>query len=253
MKELRPELHTTSEHVLVNFSGKLLEHHIVKELKARNFKIKVLVRNQKKVQKADILQSEIIEAIVTLSDTLKGKLKTVNTVISTFGISSNEKSVFDNVINYQCNKNLLQEAKSAGVKKFVFLTSISNDSNINPEILMAHKDFVALLRESEITYTIIQVNKIVSSRSNKSNKGKTIFFGKKTPQEDNIHPRNLAITIVNAVKSSCPEIFIGERKGVAERKVIKNLYMSYSKSKPRTALHKYLNPLINKFFDNIRP
>jgi len=255
LKELVTNFHDTKKSVLVTISDGLLETHILQELKSCNFQIKVLARNRKRAQKITTNHSEIIEAVVTLPDTMKGKLEGINTVILTSGMSLNEKNVFNNIVDYQGNINLLQEAKSAGVEKFIFLTSIFSNLDVNPKTLKAYNEFITLLRKSGIAYTIIHVNKTVSCLSNNldiARKPRITFSNKKTWQEDKIHPKNLAISCINAIQTNFSEISIGKRKSTTRKKVLKISYKVPSKSLHSIVLSKYLNEFIRNVMSNFK-
>ena len=92
----------------------------------------------------------------TNPDTLKGLCDGADTVITTVGLTgaSTKFNAYD--IDYQGNLNILNEAKAAGVKKFVYISVISCDEPGAEKVPMLHAKyrFENELKASGIEYVI---------------------------------------------------------------------------------------------------
>lgn len=99
---------------------------------------------------------EASEIDVTNKDTLKGKLDGCDAVITTIGLVTKSDKFTNYDIDLDGNLNILEEAKKAGVKKFVYVSVIHADSDATVPMLDAKLKFENKLKESGIEYIIIR-------------------------------------------------------------------------------------------------
>ena len=93
---------------------------------------------------------------MTDKEKLKGCLKGVDVVITTVGLTKASEKVTAYDIDYGANKNLLEEAKSAGVKHFAYVSVLKAVKGRHIPMLDAKAMFEEELRKSGITYTIFR-------------------------------------------------------------------------------------------------
>ena len=93
---------------------------------------------------------------VTDPETLKGTCDGADIVITTVGLTKGSAMVTNYEIDYQGNLNLLNEAKSAGVKHFVYVSVIKAD--MAPDVPMVHSKYLfeGQLKKSGLTYVILR-------------------------------------------------------------------------------------------------
>ena len=93
---------------------------------------------------------------VTDPETLKGTCDGADIVITTVGLTKGSATVTNYEIDYQGNLNLLNEAKSAGVKHFVYVSVIKAD--MAPDVPMVHSKYLfeGQLKKSGLTYVILR-------------------------------------------------------------------------------------------------
>lgn len=91
---------------------------------------------------------------VTKPETLKGLCEGADAVITTVGLTRTSATITNYDIDYQGNVNLLEEAKRAGVKRFVYISVIKADSDPNVPMLHAKAMFEEKLKESGLTWVI---------------------------------------------------------------------------------------------------
>lgn len=91
---------------------------------------------------------------VTNPEALKGLCDGADALITTVGLTKTSAAVTNYEIDYQGNVNLLKEAKSAGVKKFVYISVLKADKA--PKVPMLHAKYLMEeeLKKSGIPYII---------------------------------------------------------------------------------------------------
>lgn len=126
--------------------------------------LKKLVEAGHEVVAADIISREI-EGIdnskvafkkldVTNPEALKGLCDGADCVITTVGLTRTSAELTNYQIDYQGNLNLLNEAKNAGVKHFVYVSVIKADLCKDAPMVHAKFLFEEELKKSGLTYVI---------------------------------------------------------------------------------------------------
>ena len=122
---------------------------------------KELVKNGHEVIALDIAQRDIgvepvkfIKIDVTDPKTLEGVCDGADAVVTTVGLTKGSASVSNYDIDYQGNLNLLNEAKKAGIKNFVYISVVKADTA--PDVPMVHSKYLfeQELKKSGLTYVI---------------------------------------------------------------------------------------------------
>lgn len=91
---------------------------------------------------------------VTKPETLKGLCDGADAVVTTVGLTRTSATITNYDIDYQGNLNLLEEAKRAGVKRFVYISVIKADSDPKVPMLHAKALFEEKLKASGLTWVI---------------------------------------------------------------------------------------------------
>ncbi len=123
--------------------------------------LKALLRAGHDVVAADMTVREI-EGVscetriidVTKPETLKGLCDGADAVVTTVGLTRTSVTITNYDIDYQGNLNLLEEAKRAGVKRFVYISVIKADSDPKVPMLHAKALFEEKLKASGLTWVI---------------------------------------------------------------------------------------------------
>jgi uncharacterized protein YbjT (DUF2867 family) len=197
--------------VLAGATG-YLGGHIAQELATRQIPAKIIVRNTKKAAGLATGNRTVSKAEVTRPETLKGLFENVDTVISTVGITRQKDGLTYMDVDYQANKNLLEEAKKAGVRKFIYVSVLNGNLHRNLKILEAKEAFVDDLVASGLEYTIIRPNGFFSDMRDfldMAKKGKVYLFGNGEQKFNPIHGADLAIACVAAIETYNTEISLG--------------------------------------------
>ncbi|MFY0593542.1 SDR family oxidoreductase [Roseivirga sp.] len=198
--------------VIVAGASGYLGKYIVKELKFRGVFLKAIARSGEKLKNLGLDQNEIIEAEVTMPETLKGVMNWADVVISTVGITRQKDGLSYMDVDYQANMNLLHEAKIAGVSKFIYISVLGGEQMRHLKIMAAKEQFVDALRVWGLDYTIIRPNGFFSDMKDfldMAKKGKVYLFGNGEFKLNPIHGADLAKVIVDAIDANENEVVVG--------------------------------------------
>lgn len=203
---------SNAQTVLLAGATGYLGGYIAKSLIKENFNTKLIARSTKKLKSFESKTVKIIKAEVTKQETLKGIFEGVTTVISTVGITRQKDGLTYMDVDYQANLNLLTEAKRAGVKKFIYVSTINGDRYRHLKIFEAKEKFVDALKNSGLDYTVIRPNGFFSDMKDfldMAKKGKIYLFGNGEQKFNPIHGEDLAIVCLQTINATSKEIIVG--------------------------------------------
>jgi uncharacterized protein YbjT (DUF2867 family) len=173
---------------------------------------KLITRSPQKLKALESKTVKIITAEVTKPNTLVNSCEGVMTVISTIGITRQKDGLTYMDVDYQANMNLLNEAKRAGVKKFIYVSAINGNNYRHLKIFEAKEKFVDALKLSGLDYTILRPNGFFSDMKEvleMAKSGRVYLFGKGEQKLNPIHGADLAVICVQAIYKSKSEISVG--------------------------------------------
>jgi uncharacterized protein YbjT (DUF2867 family) len=184
-----------------------LGKEIARELVKQGYDLTIVVRNEAKAQSLSDITSKYIVADVCNKSTLENIFDNHKIVISALGksVSPNDKSkpTFKDV-DYNANVNILNEAKKAGVKKFVYISAFHSEKYLHLEYFKVHHDFSELLKKSGIDYSIIKPPAIFSAFIDMiamAKKGQLVNIGKGDKKTNPIYEGDLAKITVEAISN----------------------------------------------------
>ncbi|MFD2823536.1 SDR family oxidoreductase [Lacinutrix iliipiscaria] len=201
-----------SQTILLAGATGYLGGYIAKALVEENIKAKFIARSPEKLDCFKSKTVKIIKSEVTKPETLKGVCNGVTTVISTVGITRQKEGLTYMDVDYQANLNLLNEAKKAGVKKFIYVSAINGNRYRHLKIFEAKEKFVDALKSSGLDFTVIRPNGFFSDMRdflNMARKGKIYLFGNGEQKFNPIHGEDLAIVCLQAMQINNTEITVG--------------------------------------------
>lgn len=188
-----------------------LGRFIANELVEQAYPNRLIVRNSAKAGfNSDKL--EVIQANVTDANSLNGCCDDIDVVISTIGITKQKDGLTYMDVDYNANLNLLNEAKKAGVKKFIYVSALNADKLTHLKMCEAKEKFVNALQNSGIDHCIIRPNGFFSDMLEflkMAKKGTVNLFGDGNFKMNPIHGADLAKVCVDAIVSEDKEIEVG--------------------------------------------
>lgn len=144
--------------VITGGSG-YLGSHIARQLAGAGVKVRVMVRNKQFAQKEGRLAGldvEWVEADVTRPETLPAALKDTTAVIHTVAIAIEKGGRTYEQINYQGTVNLVEAAKAAGVRRFIFISQLGADSRLPYRFLASKGKAQEYVAASGLDWTAFQ-------------------------------------------------------------------------------------------------
>lgn len=198
--------------VLVAGGTGYLGRYLIKALNAQGHQVYGLARKREKLDDLNDCIYEIIEAEVTKPETLKGICDDIDVVISSIGITRQKDGLTYMDVDYQANKNLLQETINSGAKKFIYVSVLNGHLFKELKMVQAKERFADELRTSSINYAIIRPNGFFSDMTevlNMARQGKVYLFGDGHYKSNPIHGQDLADFMVDKMNSDETEIDVG--------------------------------------------
>jgi len=213
---------STKQRVLVAGATGYLGGFVVKEFKSRGYYVRALARSP---QKLDALKDAIDETVIgeiTDPESIKDVCEGMDIVFSSVGITKQKGKLTFKDVDYQGNLNLLETAKSAGVKKFIYVSVLNGPQLPHLAIVKAHEDFVDELKASGMDYAVLRPTGYFSDMGeffDMARKGRVYLFGSGNNSVNPIHGADLAVSCVDAVDGEKREIDVGGPKVMTWREV----------------------------------
>jgi len=214
------------EKILLAGATGYLGGFILAELTRREYPTKVIVRNPEKLSLTDH-PVEVINAELTKPSSLTGCCKDIDVVISTVGITHQKDGLTYMDVDYQANKNLLDEAVKSGVRKFMYVSVLEGEKLRDLKICEAKERFVDDLKQSGLDYCVIRPNGFFSDMTefyNMAVKGRVYLFGKGIFKGNPIHGKDLAQICVDAITNSDKEICAGGPDTLTHNQIAKTAF-----------------------------
>ena len=205
-----------TEKILLAGATGYLGQYILAVLLREEYPTRIVVRNKSKLSPALLTHPllEIVEAEVTQPDTLQGVCKGVSKVISTVGITRQKDGLTYEQVDFQANKNLLDEALREGVRKFIYVSVFKGEAMRHIAIGAAKERFVDALKASGLDYCIIRPSGFYSDmaiffKMAMAKKDEILLFGKGQYAMNPIHGEDLAEVCVAQLERYEREVNVG--------------------------------------------
>ena len=205
-----------TEKILLAGATGYLGQYILAALLREEYPTRIVVRNKSKLSPALLTHPllEIVEAEVTQPNTLQGVCKGVHKVISSVGITRQKDGLTYEQVDFQANKNLLDEALREGVRKFIYVSVFKGEAMRHIAIGAAKERFVDALKASGLDYCIIRPSGFYSDmtiffKMAKAKKDEILLFGKGQYAMNPIHGEDLAEVCVAQLERYEREVNVG--------------------------------------------
>ena len=205
-----------TEKILLAGATGYLGQYILAALLREEYPTRIVVRNKSKLSPTLLTHPllEVVEAEVTQPDTLRGVCKGVHKVISTVGITRQKDGLTYEQVDFQANKNLLDEALREGVRKFIYVSVFKGEAMRHIAIGAAKERFVDALKASGLDYCIIRPSVFYSYmtlffKMAKAKKDEILLFGKGQYAMNPIHGEDLAEVCVAQLERYEREVNVG--------------------------------------------
>ena len=236
----------TAETVLLAGATGYLGNYIALELLHRHMPVKIIARHPERLEHLKGENTQIIKAEVTQPETLAGICEGVTTVISSIGITRQKDGLTYMDVDFQANQNLLDEAKRAGVRKFIYVSAVNGDKYRQLKIFQAKEAFVDALKTSGLDYTVMRPNGFFSDMRDfldMAKGGRVYLFGDGHYQMNPIHGEDLAKVCVDAITMGAKEIAVGGPDNLAQNELATLALKAWNKPVKITHLPDWIRKL----------
>jgi uncharacterized protein YbjT (DUF2867 family) len=200
--------------ILIAGATGYLGKYVARAFKRQGYYVRILAREESRLKApgpftAPALSEEDYDELflgeITRPETLNDVADGMDIVFSSVGISRQRDGLTFDQVDYQGNKNLIDQCLKSGVKRFVYVSMLDADKIMELEITRAHEKVVMELESSPLEYTIVRPSGYYSdmgSLFNMAYKGRVYIIGKGLNSMNPIHGQDLADVCVEAAESN---------------------------------------------------
>jgi uncharacterized protein YbjT (DUF2867 family) len=155
---------------------------------------------------------EVFVGAVTDPASLAGVCEDIDIVFSSIGITKQKDNLTYMDVDYQGNKNLLEEATKEGVAKFIYISVFNAEKMKHLKGVQAKLEFTEVLKRSGLNYLVVNPNGFFSDMLDylkMAQQGRGYVFGSGEYRINPIHGEDLAEVCVNAASGEEKEIDVG--------------------------------------------
>lgn len=187
--------------VLVAGASGYLGGCAAREFKSQGWRVRALARSADKLAGLAGAVDEKFIGQATQPRTLRGVAEGVNVVFSSLGITRQRDGLGYMDVDFQANLNLLDQARSEGAGKFIYVSVLDADQMPELKLIKAKLAFEDKLKASGLDYVIIRPNGFFSDMTellDMARRGRVWLFGDGRFKGNPIHGRDLARACVEA-------------------------------------------------------
>ncbi len=209
--------------VLVAGATGYLGQEMVKELKRRNYWIRVLIRKDSQQAVFDGVEvDEFFVGQVTQPETIQGVADGIDWVFSSIGITRQKDGLTYMDVDYQGNRNLLAEAEKANVALFQYVSVYGAEKVPSLKIIQAKVKFVEALKQSKLAHSIVQPTGYFGDMKEvltMAQKGTVYLFGTGEYKINPISGRDLAVVCTDCLEQKRAIINVGGPKTYTQNQI----------------------------------
>jgi len=181
-------------------------------MKARGHYVRALVRTPARLEPVRDAVDDVFTADAIDQEALVGCCDGIDAVISAIGLvgKGGRQTCWD--VDYGANHNLLEEARRAGVGKFVYSSVVRSPALEKLQLVRAKTAFEQDLRSSGLAYTILYPNGFFSDFDeylDMARKGRVYVFGDGGFRINPIDGADVAAAAADALADDAREVELG--------------------------------------------
>lgn len=228
---------TTSRVLLAGASG-AIGHQVLKLLRSREHFVRTLSRRKQNATHIQSLATEVVLADATDPRTLGNALENIDVLVSCLGanvsLTLRERRSY-RAVDLAANTNLLEAAKSAGVKRFVYLSAHAGPGYDHTRYMRAHIEMEERIRSSGLSHSFVCPTGVFSALNDlvtMAKMGMGSVPGDGLAKANPIHPLDVAEVIASVVDEG-PESIPAGGPEVMTREEIMRVAFDVVGKKPR--------------------
>jgi uncharacterized protein YbjT (DUF2867 family) len=213
--------------VLVAGATGYLGRYVVKAFKEKGYYVRALARNEEKAESIREYIDEVWIGEITDPSRIRGICEGMEYVFSSVGITRQKEGLTYMDVDYQGNMNLMEEAKKARVKGFMYISVFNAESLGKLKIVAAKEKFVSALKSSGLTYVIVRPNGFFSDMTeffNMAKKGKVLLFGNGEYVANPIGGEDLANFCAEEISGTNLELDVGGPEHLTQNNIARQAF-----------------------------
>ncbi len=198
--------------ILIAGATGYLGKHAVQEFKKKGYYVRVLARDESRLESIRSFIDEAWIGEVTDPSTLRGICHGMDYVFSSVGITRQKDGLSYMDVDYRGNRNLLDEALKSKISCFMYISGFNAEKLTRLKIVKAKERFATELKTSGMNYVIVRPNGFFSDMEEflkMARKGKISLFGKGNYLMNPIHGADLASFCSQEIGGKNLELDIG--------------------------------------------
>lgn len=206
--------------VVVAGSTGYIGKFVVRELARKGFSVRALTRNEPRLSQPGPFTApavhtycdQIFRGEATEPSTLEGLFDGADYAFSSLGISRQRDGLTFDRVDHQANRELVERAARAGVKKFVYVSLWDPQALAELAIVRAHEKVVEALAASGMSYSVVRPSGYFSDMGvllDMARRGRAYIVGSGDNRMNPIHGADVARACVAAFDSTEQEIGCG--------------------------------------------
>jgi uncharacterized protein YbjT (DUF2867 family) len=146
--------------VLITGASGHLGRHVCRAFHARGYRVRALARDPRVLAPVSQHVDEVVRGDLTDATTLADVCSGIDVVVSCAGASMRLGNLADRrsfmAVDYRGNANVLEQARTSGVGRFIYVSLHESRRFVHSEYALAHEHFVAALAASGVPYTVVR-------------------------------------------------------------------------------------------------
>jgi NADH dehydrogenase len=143
--------------VLVTGGTGFVGHHVVHALRARDLRVRVLVRDRKRASRLAAWGADLVVGDITDLTVLRAACVGVDAVVHNVAVIKGSRADFENVMEHG-TRNLVSAAEGAGVRRFVLASALGLDERSRNAVpyFTAKWEMERAVRSSSLEYVVFR-------------------------------------------------------------------------------------------------
>lgn len=180
-----------------------------REALRQGFSVRLLARRPEALSELRAAGAEVVRAEATRPETLAGCFTGAEAAFSSIGITRQTDGLRYRDVDYGANRNLLEAALAAGVKRFVYVSVFGAEFLRGVRIIEAKERFVRELRASDLEACVIRPTGFFSDYrefQEMARRGRIYLIGDGAQKSNPIHGADLAEVCLDALRGTPAEL-----------------------------------------------
>jgi uncharacterized protein YbjT (DUF2867 family) len=219
--------------VLIAGATGYLGRYVAKVFKEQGYWVRALTRSADRLDALRDDVDDVFVGAVTDPSSLEGICQDIDIVFSSIGITRQKDNLTYMDVDYQGNKNLLDEATRAGVSKFIYISVFNTEKIGHLKGIQAKLKFTAALKSSGLNHLVVYPNGFFSDMLeylNMAKQGRAYLFGSGECRINPIHGEDLAEACVQAAEGEEQAINVGGPDVFTHNEIVAMAFEAYGKT-----------------------